>query len=255
MGEMRELRLKTSGISRQSMQGCLSGVVVGVRSVWAATRSETEKAARLVERIELTLIQRSVLTHHGRLVKITADGFVAIFDRPVDAARCSIVIQQGMAERNQSLPERPPIDYRIGVNLGDVITDLNDLHGEGVHVASCLAAIAAPGQICVSGGIYEQIKHRLFYGYVSLGDRNVENIPGPVTVYRMFSDPKGFHRIRRKREIILVCLLSLALLIIASSGVWFLYDQLDSNGAAAEGPSRPDRVSLGQNLLRVRKRS
>jgi class 3 adenylate cyclase len=75
-----------------------------------------------------------------------------------------------MVERNQSLSKHPTIEYRIGVNLGDVIMDPDDICGEGVHIASRLAAIAGPSQVSISGGIYEQIKHKLFYGYESLGE-------------------------------------------------------------------------------------
>jgi len=252
MGEIREFSSNRSGIPRQSVPRRLSAVVVGdIAGRGRPTRNDEEGTRRRIERIERGLIEPSILKHHGRLVKTTADGFIAIFDNPVQAARCSIVIRQSMVERNQSLPEHPWIDYRMGVNLGDVIMDPNDICGEGVHVASRLAAIAGPGQVFISGGIYEQIKHKLFYGYESLGDRKVKNIPGPVTVYRMLPDLNAFHRIRRRREIILISLLSLALLVIASGGIWYLYGQPDSNGSAAEGLNRPGRVRAVQSVLQT----
>jgi class 3 adenylate cyclase len=204
---------------------------------------------RRIQRIERELVEPRVVEHHGRLVKTTADGFVAIFDSPVEAARCSIMIQQSMVERSQSLSRHPTIEYRIGVSLGDVITDPDDICGEGVHIASRLAAIAGAGQVCISGGIYEQIKPKLFYGYESLGDRKVKNIAGRVTVYRMLPDPDAFHRIRRRREIFLISLLSLTLLVIASGGIWYLFGQTHRNVVATQALNHQERARVVQSVF------
>jgi len=96
----------------------------------------------------------------------------------------------------------------------------------GVNIASRLEAIAEPGQVYISGGIYEQIKHKLFWEYESLGDRKVKNTADlPVSVYRVLPDLYAFHRIQRRRENILIFLLSLALLVIASGAIWYLFGQ------------------------------
>lgn len=131
-----------------------------------------------VKRIERDLVEPTIAEHHGRLIKTTGDGFIAIFDSPVEAVRCGIVIQQSMVGRNASLPREHWIVYRIGVNLGDVIIEDEDVYGDGVNVAARLEGIATPGQIFISGGIYEQVKHKLVCGYQSLGDRQVKNITG-----------------------------------------------------------------------------
>ena len=165
-----------------------------------------------VKRIERDLIEPSIAEHHGRLVKTTGDGFLAIFDSPVEAVRCGIVIQQNMVGRNASLPRHHWIEYRIGVNLGDVIIEADDVYGDGVNIASRLEGIADPGQVYISGGIYEQIKHKLVCGYESLGDRKVKNITDPVRVYRVLPDPAAFNRTRKRRENILIVLLSIVLL-------------------------------------------
>src|ERR1700758_3714675 len=91
-----------------------------------------------VKRIQRDLVEASIAEHHGRLVKTTGDGFFAIFDSPVEAVRCGIVIQQNMLGRNTALPKEQRIEYRIGVNLGDVIIEEDDIYGEGVNVASRL---------------------------------------------------------------------------------------------------------------------
>ena len=97
-----------------------------------------------------------------------------------------------MVGRNAVLPEDHWIEYRIGVNLGDVIIETDDVYGDGVNVASRIEGIAEPGQVYISGGIYEQIKHKLVCGYKSLGDRKVKNITDPVRVYRVLPDPAAF---------------------------------------------------------------
>src|SRR5262249_38755846 len=97
-----------------------------------------------VKRIQRDLIDPSIAEHHGRLVKTTGDGFIAIFDSPVEAVRCGIVIQQNMHGRNASQPRNHWIEFRIGVNLGDVIIEEDDVYGDGVNIASRLEGIAEP---------------------------------------------------------------------------------------------------------------
>ena len=190
-----------------------------------------------VKRIERDLIEPSIVEHHGKLVKTTGDGFIAIFDSPVEAVRCSIVIQQNMVGRNASLPKHHWIEYRIGVNLGDVIIEADDVYGDGVNIATRLEGIADPGQVYISGGIYEQIKHKLVCGYESLGDRKVKNITDPVRVYRVLPDPAAFNRSRKRRENMLILLLSLAVLIIAGGALWYMLWQ--PHGKVADQASAP----------------
>jgi formylglycine-generating enzyme required for sulfatase activity/class 3 adenylate cyclase len=198
-----------------------------------------------VKRIERDLIEPSILEHHGRLVKTTGDGFIAIFDSPVEAVRCSIVIQQNLVGRNASLPQHSWIEYRIGVNLGDVIIETDDVYGDGVNVASRLEGIADPGQVYISGGIYEQIKHKLVCGYESLGDRKVKNITDPVRVYRVLPDPSAFYRNRKRRENILIFLLSLALLAIAGGVLWYMLIQ--PHGKMGDQASAPPSQAAPQS--------
>ena len=175
-----------------------------------------------VKRIERELIEPSISEHDGKLVKTTGDGFIAIFDSPVEAVRCSIVIQQNLVGRNAALAKDSWIEYRIGVNLGDVIVEADDVYGDGVNIASRLEGIAEPGQVFISGGIYEQIKHKLVCGYQSLGDRRVKNITDPVRVYRVLPDPAAFNKARKRRENILIFLLGLAVLVIAGGALWYM---------------------------------
>src|SRR5258708_34216958 len=141
------------------------------------------------------------------------------------------------------------MEYRNGIKHGDVIIEANDIYVEGVNIASRLEGIADPGQVYISGGIYEQIKHKLVCGYESLGDRKVKNITDPVRVYRVLPDPAAFHRSRRRRENILIFLLSFTLLVIAGGVLWYSLRQPRAKGwdqasAPVSSPSELPKAPL-----------
>ena len=135
------------------------------------------------------LIEPTIAEHHGRIVKLTGDGYLAEFASPVEAVRCAVVIQQSMMGRNAALPRDQWIQFRIGVNLGDIIIDTDDIYGDGVNIAARLEGLAEPGSVYISGGVYELVKNKLVVGYQSLGDQRVKNITDPVHVYRVLPDP------------------------------------------------------------------
>ena len=201
----------------------LAAIVAGDISGYSRLMQIDEEGTHnRVKRIERDLIEPTIREHNGRLVKTTGDGFIAIFDSPVEAVRASIVIQQNVIGRNASIPKHHWIEYRIGVNLGDVIIETDDVYGDGVNIATRLEGIARPGEVFISGGIYEQIKNKLVCGYESLGDRKVKNITDPVRVYRVLPDPSALQENRKRRETILIALLSLALAIIAGGALWYM---------------------------------
>jgi formylglycine-generating enzyme required for sulfatase activity/class 3 adenylate cyclase len=218
----------------------LAAIVAGDISGYSRLMQIDEEGTHnRVKRIERDLIEPSIVEHHGRLVKTTGDGFIAIFDSPVEAVRCSIVIQQNLVGRNTSLPKHHWIEYRIGVNLGDVIIETDDVYGDGVNIATRLEGIAQPGEVFISGGIYEQIKHKVVCGYESLGDRHVKNITDPVRVYRVLSDPAALQQNRKRREGVLILLLSLALLLVAGGALWYMLLQTGKLPNLASAPVSP----------------
>src|SRR3954463_14090593 len=227
MAEIRDIKSgRTGEPPREPRPRRLAAIVAGDISGYSRLMQIDEEGTHnRVKRIERDLIEPSILEHHGKLVKTTGDGFIAIFDSPVEAVRCSIVIQQNLVGRNAALPKHSWIEYRIGVNLGDVIVETDDVYGNGVNVASRLEGIAEPGQVFISGGIYEQIKHKLVCGYESLGDRKVKNITDPVRVYRVLPDAAAITGRRRRRENVLIFLLGIAILVIAGGGLWYMLQQ------------------------------
>jgi len=167
------------------------------------------------------LIEPSIAEHQGKLINYAGDGFLAMFDSPVEAVRCAIVIHQGMVGRNTSLPREQWILYRIGVHLGDVIVEPDGVFGDGVNIAARLEGIATPGDLFISGGVYEQIKNKLVCAYQSLGDRQVKNITDPVSVYRVLPDPAALRHARRQRwPVALLAVLIIG--VIAILGGWYL---------------------------------
>jgi adenylate cyclase len=131
------------------------------------------------------LIEPKIGEHHGRIVKNTGDGFLAEFQSVVDAVRCAVEMQRGMAERNQETPPERRIEFRIGINLGDVIAEEHDIFGDGVNVAARLEALADPGGICVSRVVRDQVRDRLDFSFEDMGEQQVKNIARPVRVYQV----------------------------------------------------------------------
>src|SRR6201981_831135 len=103
------------------------------------------------------LINPEIAEHKGRIVKTTGDGILIEFPSVVEAVACAVAVQQGMAERNAATPERQRIVFRVGINLGDVIVENGDIHGDGVNVAARLEALAEPGSICISSTVRDTI--------------------------------------------------------------------------------------------------
>jgi adenylate cyclase len=131
------------------------------------------------------LVDPKIATHRGRVVKNTGDGFLAEFPSVVDAVRCAVEIQRGMVECEPDVPEERRIRFRIGINLGDVIAEPDDIYGDGVNVAARLEALAEPGGVCISRMVRDQIRDKLPYQLEDLGERQVKNIARPVRVYRV----------------------------------------------------------------------
>jgi adenylate cyclase len=131
------------------------------------------------------LINPKIALHHGRIVKTTGDGMLAEFASVVDAMRCAAEIQRAMIDRDGRMPDERRIRFRIGINLGDVIAEGDDIFGDGVNVAARLEALAEPGGICVSGTVHDHIRDRLPYPLDDLGEQSVKNIARPVRAYAL----------------------------------------------------------------------
>ena len=177
------------------------------------------------------LFEPEIGKHQGRIFKLMGDGLLAEFASVVDAVGCAVVLQKAMAERNSGLAENRRIDLRIGINLGDVIVEGEDRHGDGVNIAARLEQLAKPGGIAVSRTVVDHVKHKLALPFESIGVLRLKNIAEPVEVYRLaingtvssFDIPARLARLVSRR--IRVAATAGLLILIAGAGAasWYLY--------------------------------
>jgi formylglycine-generating enzyme required for sulfatase activity/class 3 adenylate cyclase len=200
-----------------------------------------------VTRQRRELVEPNLAEHSGKLITYTGDGFLAMFDSPVEAVRCAIVIQQSMVGRNASLPRDKWILYRIGIHLGDVVVGPSDVYGDGLNIAVRLEGIATPGDVYVSGGVYEQIKNKLVCAYQSLGDRQVKNITDPVSVYRVLPDPAALSQARRRRWPVALLAVLLAVNVAILGGLYFLLQQGQIANQSPTLAGRPGSTAVTAN--------
>jgi len=160
----------------------LAGDIAGYSRLMGADEEGTLHNLK-VHRKEL--VDPKITEHRGRIVKTTGDGILVEFVSVVDAVRCAVDIQRGMAERNTDVPADKRIQFRIGINVGDIIIDSGDIFGDGVNVAARLETLADPGGIMVSSVVHDQVRDKLSFGFEDMGEQIVKNISRPVNVHRV----------------------------------------------------------------------
>ena len=163
----------------------LAADVVGYSRLMEQNETETFERLRAHRK---ELFEPEIERHQGRIFKLMGDGLLAEFGSVVAAVECAVVLQRGMADRNAGLTNDRRIDVRMGVNLGDVIVEGTDVHGDGVNIAARLQGLADPGGVMVSGTVYDHLRGKLDISFDFLGERQVKNITRPVRVYRMRLD-------------------------------------------------------------------
>jgi adenylate cyclase len=136
------------------------------------------------------LIDPKIAEHRGRIVKTTGDGALVEFASAVDATRCAMEIQRVVVERNAPIPEDRRVEFRIGINVGDIIIDEGDIYGDGVNVAARLESVAEPGGICISDDAYRQVRGKVDVNFQDAGEQELKNIARPVRVYQLRPDAR-----------------------------------------------------------------
>jgi adenylate cyclase len=152
---------------------------------------DEEGTLAALKALRKSLIDPKIAEHRGRMVKTTGDGALVEFASAVDAVRCALEIQRAMAERNVDIPEDRRIEFRFGINVGDVIIDEGDIYGDGVNIAARIEALATPGSICLSDSAYQQIKGKVSLDVTDMGGQRLKNIARPVRVHRVRLDSSG----------------------------------------------------------------
>jgi adenylate cyclase len=156
--------------------------VVGYSRLMELDEEGTHARLNVLQR---DLLKPKISEHRGRMIKNTGDGALVEFASVVDAVRCAVEIQREMIDRSADFPEDRRIVFRIGINLGDVIVEPGDIHGDGVNVAARLEGLAEPGGVCISGTAYDQVRDRVLYVFAEQGEQTVKNISRPVRVYSL----------------------------------------------------------------------
>jgi TolB-like protein/class 3 adenylate cyclase len=149
---------------------------------------DEEGTLKRLRKLRRELINPAVALHRGRIVKTTGDGILIEFPSVVDAVRCAVDVQHGMVGRNSDFPAEQRIDFRVGINLGDVVIEGEDLLGDGVNVAARLEGISEPGGICISDAAYHQVRDKLDMNFEDAGEQQLKNIARPIRVYSLRPD-------------------------------------------------------------------
>ena len=191
------------------------------------------------------LIEPKTAQYHGRVVKLMGDGTLMEFRSVVDAVIFAVEFQCAMLERNTTVSEDRRITYRVGINIGDIIVEGDDIYGDGVNVAARLEGLADPGGICISHSAYNQIKSKIELNFEHLGEQKVKNIAEPVSVYRVLIDdsaaglitPVSVPEKRPWRRA--VALAGMAVVVIAGAAVWYF---------GVRGPAPLTEVAVEANM-------
>lgn len=224
-------------------------LVADVVGYSALIRADEEAARAAVRRLNTEVLELQIDAHRGRIFKTVGDGLLAEFASVVDAVRCAVAIQTAIKARNDAEPVEKPLVLRIGVNLGDVIAEGDDLHGDGVNVASRLEGLSEPQGVCISSSAFEQVRDKLGVGFRDLGEKQVKNISRPVRAYQVLIDPKDAGKLQiappagvgRRRRMFLTAALS-ALVVAVGLVQW---QPWTSSGPISEA----DRAALSIMVL------
>jgi adenylate cyclase len=211
---------------KRKLTAILSADVKGYSRLMGEDEEATTRTLNTYRELMTGLIQH----HHGRVVDATGDNLLAEFGSVVDAVRCAAEVQKELKTRNEDLPENRRMEFRIGINLGDVIEEEGRLFGDGVNIAARLESLSDAGGICISGTAFDHVKNKLNLGYKDLGEQTVKNIPEPVRVYRVLTEPgaagkvigekKGKARQWQRAAFVVVAIL---VVVAACVAIWRFY--------------------------------
>ncbi len=176
--------MSEDGVERR-LTTILAADVVGYSRLMAADEAGTLTSLKAIRR---ELFEPKTTAHHGRVVKLIGDGTLMEFGSVVDAVNFAVDVQRAMALRNTDVPEDRRITYRMGINIGDIIVEGDDIYGDGVNIAARLEGLAEPGGICVARNVFDQVKAKVEVGFDDLGEQQVKNIPEPVRVFKVLLD-------------------------------------------------------------------
>jgi TolB-like protein/class 3 adenylate cyclase len=191
-------------------------------------RADEEGTIAALKALRADLIDPTLHQHNGRIVKLMGDGMLAEFASVVDAVRAAVAIQVAVAEHNTDSPNDKRIEFRVGINLGDVVIDGDDIHGDGVNVAARLEGIAEPGGICISSSAHEQVRDKMDIAFDDMGEVEVKNIVRPVRMFRVLREGETVAQAVRPKPRLRIAAAAVALVIlITGGGLWWWQSRPD----------------------------
>jgi len=240
---------------KRKLTAILSADVKGYSRLMGKDETGTLQTLNTYKEVMANLIQH----HHGRVVDAPGDNVLAEFASVVDAVQCAVEIQKELKARNDKLPVHRKMEFRIGINLGDVVEEEDKIFGDGVNIAARMESLSEAGGICISGKTYDEVKNKLTLGYEYLGKQTVKNITEPIRVYRVLREPMasasrvsrwkrtGLSYWKRINPVFKV----LIALVAAANVVWQFYPHLRPSRPSVEGVSKekmalslPDKPSI-----------
>src|SRR5579872_5855577 len=183
--------MKTHGFNEQRVARRLAAIVAADVAGYSRLMGLDEVGTASTLREHRKVTDALVAKHGGRLVKTTGDGVLLEFPSVVDAVECAVAVQAVMAERNQGVPEDRRMLFRIGINLGDILIEGDDILGDGVNVAARLEGVAEPGGICISASAYDQVSGKVAVEFADKGEQTLKNISRPIRAYAVVRDGHG----------------------------------------------------------------
>ena len=224
---------------KRKLAAILSADVQG----YSRLMGEDEEGTIRTLKVYLEVISGFIAQHQGRVVGTGGDSILAEFGSVVDAVRCAVAIQKDLQDRNETVAEDRRLQFRMGVNLGDVVEEGDTILGDGVNIAARLEGLAEAGGICISGTAYDHVENKLPLGYEYFGEQAVKNIAKPVRVYRVVTDPEAVGRVIEKTGTrpwpkTTLGLIAAAIAIVAALAIWKFYLL----------PAPPPQVSSKENI-------
>ncbi len=211
---------------KRKLTAILSADVEGYSRLMGDDEEGTVRTLTSYREVLTTLIQQ----HNGKVLDSPGDNLLAEFVSVVDAVQCAVAVQKEINARNTELPENRKMQFRIGINLGDVIQEEERIYGDGVNIAARLEGLAEPGGICISKTAFDQIESKLPYGYEFLGDQPVKNISKPVGAFRVLMEPRvtvagkpGDEKPIRLRRRAIITGTAAVLMLVVATGIWQFY--------------------------------
>lgn len=216
---------------KRKLTAILSADVKGYSRLMGVDEEGTLCTLTAYREVMAMLIQK----HQGRVVNAPGDALLAEFESVVDAVKSAVEIQRELTKRNAELPTDRRMEYRIGINLGDVMVEGEAIYGDGINIASRMESLADGGGICISGTVYDHIENKLRLGYEYLGEQVVKNIAKPVRVYRVLMDPEAAGKVIDEKKVKprrwqrpTIALIVVLILVIAAFAIWKLYIRSNS---------------------------